>query len=57
MEPKQPKRDETQSEIREVLRKRRETLDRVHSDLAKVEELQQEFASQKRPESIRDSRN
>jgi len=39
-------KDVTQSEIREVLRKRRETLDRVRSDLAKVEVLQRKFASQ-----------
>ena len=52
-----PNKDVTQSEIREVLRKRRETLDRVRSDLDKVETLQQKFASQKKPESIRDSRN
>ena len=42
-------KDVTQSEIREVLRKRRETLDRVRSDLAKVELLQRKFASQNGP--------
>lgn len=46
-EPK-PKKDATQSEIQEILRKRREMLNRVRSDLDKVERLQQEFESEKK---------
>ena len=46
-EPK-PKRDATQSEIQEILRKRREMLNRVRSDLDKVQKLQQEFEAEKK---------
>jgi hypothetical protein len=38
-----PKRDATQAEIREILRKRREMLDRVRADLDRIGQIQQEF--------------
>lgn len=43
MDPVPRKRDATQSEIREILDKRRETLSRVRADLEKVEKLQRDF--------------
>ena len=43
-----PKRDATQSEIQEILRKRREMLNRVRADLDKVGQIQQEFEEQKK---------
>jgi hypothetical protein len=46
-EPTMPKRDATQSEIQEILRKRREMLNRVRADLDRVGEIQQEFESKK----------
>ena len=45
MEPPSEKRDATQEEIQEILRKRRETLRRVRVDLDKVSEIQRTFQS------------
>lgn len=50
-EPAEPKKDATQSEIQEILRKRRETLNRVRSDLDKVQKLQQDFEAEKKAKS------
>ena len=50
-EEAKPKKDATQSEIQEILRKRREMLNRVRSDLDKVEKLQQEFEAEKKAKS------
>ena len=47
-EEAKPKKDATQSEIQEILRKRREMLNRVRSDLDKVQKLQQEFEAEKK---------
>jgi hypothetical protein len=47
VEEPSPKRDATQSEIHEILRKRREMLNRVRADLDKVGQIQQDFENQK----------
>ena len=47
MEEPTPKQDATQSEIQEILRKRREMLNRVRSDLDRVGRIQEEFEKEK----------
>jgi hypothetical protein len=42
-----PKQDATQAEIKEILRKRRETLNRVRADLDRVGQIQEEFEKEK----------
>ena len=48
-----PKRDATQSEIQEILRKRREMLNRVRADLDRVGRIQDEFEKEKSRERPR----
>ena len=53
MEEPAPKRDATQSEIQEILRKRREMLNRVRADLDRVGRIQEEFEKEKARERQR----
>ena len=43
MDPLNPKPEATHSDIQEILRKRREMLNRVKADLLKVAQLQENF--------------